>query len=103
MENPGRLADAMVQTLISNKHTHGEMRRALVNAFAGSTSFAMSKALKPFVVQIDDFLTEEKESLQRACTENRQVSQAIGVPPAIFAAFGDSKPKTAPKSDDTPF
>lgn len=103
LEMPSQLADAMAQTLISNKHTHGEMRRAVVNAFVGSTSFAMSKALKPLVLQIDDFSAEEKEALQRACTENRQVAQAIGVPPAIFAAFGDPKPKTVPKPDDTPF
>jgi hypothetical protein len=103
LENPSLLAGSIVQALIANRQTHGEMRRALVSAFVGSISFAMSKALKPLVVQIADFSTEEKEALQRACSENSQVMQAIGVRSAIFAAFGDPKPKTVAKSDDTPF
>lgn len=96
LDQPNPLAISMVKALLSNPQTNGEMRRSLVRAFAGSTSFIMTQALRKLVVEITNFTEEEKATLRTACTENYQVANAHYVPDAIYSAFGgpaETKPR----------
>jgi len=95
----------IVNTLIANSQTHGEMRRAIVNAFAASRSFVQSQALRAIVVTIGDFTDEEKLKLQRACVENYHVSNAHHVANAIFNVVGRPvEPASTPSiNDEIPF
>jgi hypothetical protein len=103
LDQPSVLAGSIVRALLTNHQTHGQMRRLLVAAFSGSLSFEMSKALLHHILDVQDFTDEEKVTLQKACTENGQVSAAFGVPDAIYRTFG--KPAEAKKAeiDDVPF
>jgi hypothetical protein len=104
---PAGLATSIVDALLANPQTHGEMRRALVAAFTGSTSFAMSLALRQHVVNTEDFTEEEKDALRRACTDNDQISGAFRVADAIYGTFGKPPvPAPVPKQeidDNIPF
>jgi len=101
LDSPDSLADNVMQALLRNRQTRGHMRRALVEAFENSDSFATAKRLKQIVVAISDFTDEEKERLRKACTENDQVADSWGVVDAIYEAFGGRKAKTY--DDDVPF
>jgi hypothetical protein len=103
LEQPAVLAASIVDALLVNPQTHGEMRRALISAFCGATSFSMALVLYHHVVRVVDFTEEEKEALRKACTENSQVAGAYGVADAIYKIFGG--PPTAKKTevDDVPF
>jgi len=103
LEQPAALAASLVKVLLVNPQTHGEMRRALVSAFAGATSFAMARAVCPHVVEVADFTEDEKELLRKACTENSQIARAYGVANAISTAFGSPRPAEEPQADDVPF
>lgn len=100
LDLPTPLALSIVDVLVKNQQTHGEMRRALVTAFANAGSFATAKALCTHIVQVNNFTEEEIAKLQSACTANLQVKQAFGVPYAIERKFG--KPE-APNDDEIPF
>ncbi len=103
LEQPAPLAASVVDALLVNTQTHGEMRRALVFAFDGATSFAMAHALRRHVVEVTDFTDEEKVTLQKACRENSQVSDAFGVPDATYSTFGRPAVLAKAKADDVPF
>lgn len=105
LENPTALANSIVESLLTNEQTHGEMRRALVASFCGATSFSMAFTLRDYIIEVTDFSVEEKAALRSACEDNDRVSGALGVPSAIYKAFGKpTKAKTkAPESDDVPF
>jgi hypothetical protein len=100
LDLPAPLSSSIVDVLIKNQQTHGEMRRALAFAFSNASSFAMAKALCAHVVQINDFTEEEIATLQNACTANGQVANAFDVPSAIYQKFG--KPEL-PKEEEIPF
>jgi hypothetical protein len=100
LDNPVALADNIVQALLRNGQTRGHIRRALVEAFEASDSFATAKRLKQLIVSIKDFTNEEKDRLRNACTENDQVAESWGVVEAIYEAFGRPKAIT---EDDVPF
>src|SRR5262249_28029994 len=104
LSEPTRLANLILNALLSNKLTRNEMRRALVNAFSSASSFANARLLCRIVIKITDFTDDEKQILQRACIQNEQVEGATRVPEPIFAAFG--KPAEAAQihnSDAIPF
>jgi hypothetical protein len=105
LAEPKVLALSIVNTLIANTQTHGEMRRAIVKAFSGSRSFVQSQALRFIVVRITDFTDEEKSELQRACVENYHVSNAHHVANAIFSIVGRPVEPAPPAStdDEVPF
>lgn len=103
LRNPDDLAVSIVNALLTNSQTHGEMRRALILAFCGATSFAMARALCPIVVKVTDFTEDEKAALRKACTENSQVSGAYLVPNAIFRTFGRPLTEEAKEADNAPF
>jgi hypothetical protein len=106
LDQPEALATAIVQALLANTQTHGEMRRSLVHAFSEAESFNMAIALRWLVVEITDFTDEEKATLRKACTENGQVAGAYNVAKAIYAAFGkppEPEPKPKQVQDDVPF
>ena len=101
LDQPKILAQGIVNALIANSQTHGEMRRAVVKAFSASRSFVQSQALRAIIVTIADFTDEEKSELQRACVENYRVSNAHYVADAIFAIVGRPvEPTPAPSTDD---
>jgi hypothetical protein len=85
----GGVAGPILRALLTNPQTHGEMRRALVTAFRGATSFPMALALRDYVIAVTDFTDEEKMALRSACVENAQVAGAYGVRAAIYNAFGE--------------
>lgn len=97
LEQPAVLASSIVEVLLANNQTHGEMRRALVASFTNARSFQMAKSLRALVVQVQDFTDEEKEALRKACVNNEQVKGAFGVTEAIYRAFG--KPTDVKTSD----
>ncbi len=102
LEQPAALADSLVNALLVNPQTHGEMRRALVSAFCGASSFRIAIKLCAHVVKVADFTVNEKESLRKACTENDQVAKAYGVAYSIYETFG--RPPVPEKTeDDVPF
>ena len=104
LEQPGTLAEAIVKTLLSNPQTHGEMRRALINAFAKASSCDMAKVLCRLMASVTDITDEERDALWRACTDNAQVAKAVGVPDMIYAAFGTPPvPQPNDVHDDIPF
>lgn len=88
LEQPAALAKSIVNTLITNRQTQGEMRRAAIKAFVVSRSFVQSQALRSVIVTIADFADEEKLELQKACVENSQISGAFGVSEAIYKIVG---------------
>ena len=103
LDEPSAFADSLVQALLRNSQTHGQMRRALVEAFENADSFLGSKRLRDIVVKIDDFTNEEKDRLRVACTENSQVSGSWGVVDAIYEAFGRPRGDNSMADDEVPF
>lgn len=97
------LATAIVDALLLNQQTYGEMKRAFVHAFREAASFEMAQILRRRVLSIPDFTDEEKASLRNACTENEQVANAFGVPEAIYKAFGSPPVQKPTIKDDIPF
>lgn len=99
---PHALADSLTRALLRNSQLRSTIRGALVDAFERSMSFAVAKRLKTLVLEVSDFHDDEKQRLQKACSLNRQVSDAHGVPEAIFKAFGTHEPVRI-SSEDIPF
>lgn len=104
LEQPEALAEAVVRALLTNRQTHGEMRRALIDTFAKASSCNMAKVLSRLLVSITDITDEERDVLWRACSDNAQVVDAVGVVDEINAVFG-TPPATKPSEfqDDIPF
>jgi hypothetical protein len=100
LDLPATLASSIVEVLVRNQQTHGEMRRALATAFVNAGSFATAKALCTHIVQVNDFTTEEIAKLRGACTSNLQVKHAFGVPHAIEQRFGK---QDVPNDYEIPF
>jgi len=97
------LASSISQALLRNGQAHMHMRRAVVEAFEKSSSFAASKTLKNIIVTVDDFTEDEKDRLRTACKSNNQVSGSWGVTEAVFSAIGaPTQPATSP-DHDVPF
>jgi len=104
LAQPGMLASAIVDALLANNQTHGEMRRTVVSAFAGATSLSMATALCQHAIKIPDFTDEEKDALQTACVENIQISSHADVAEAIYNVFGRPPAKTGvANEEDVPF
>lgn len=104
LEQPEALAEAVVTTLLANPQTHGEMRRALIDTFTKVSSCDTAKVLCRLLVSITDITDEERDALWRACSDNAQVVDAVGVADEIYATFG-TPPATTPSEvhDDIPF
>jgi len=105
LKDPARLAVSLVDALLVNPLTHGEMRRVLVSALGTATSQGMARALCLHLLKVSDFSVEEVAALWKACSENAQVSLAHGVPDAIYKKLG-RPPETkrmAVIEDDVPF
>ena len=104
LDQPAALATSIVQALLANTQTHGEMRRSLVKAFSEADSTDMAIALCRLVVTITDFTDEEKATLRKTCTENAHVAGALNVATAIYATFGKPpQPRPTPVDDEIPF
>lgn len=103
LDAPASLADSILQALLRSNQSHGQMRRALVQAFENSDSFATAKTLKDIVVAITDFTDDEKGQLRAACASNYQVSHSWGVTDAIYATFGHPKASVADSDAEVPF
>ncbi|KKK94756.1 hypothetical protein LCGC14_2679680, partial [marine sediment metagenome] len=104
LQQPEALAEDVVKALLANQQTHGEMQRALIDTFAKASSCDMAKVLCRLLESITDIADEERDVLWRACSENAQVVDAIGVADAIYAVFG-TPPATKPSEvhDGIPF
>lgn len=104
LDQPTDLAAAIVDALLANTQTHGEMRRSLVKAFAGATSFTMAQTLRRFIARVTDFTVDERSTLRTACVENAQVANAFGVSESIYKTLGKPpEPTQAKASDEIPF
>jgi hypothetical protein len=105
LASPEALANSIVESLLTNPQTHGEMRRALVAAFCEADSFPMALTLRDHIIEVTDFTDDEKAALRSACEDNDQVAGAWGVPKAIYKAFGKppKSPVKAQERDDAPF
>lgn len=104
LEQSEALAEIIVNTLVANSQTKGEMRRVLVGAFANATSCDMAQVISRFLVSIEDVTDEERALLWKACSENLHVGNAVGVCDAVYEAFG-TPPTAEPIEtfDDIPF
>jgi hypothetical protein len=105
LEKPKTLASSLVNTLLLNSQTHGEMRRAIVSAFCEAESYIMAQTLKRLILKIEDFTNEEKVAMQNVCTSNGNISGAWNVPETIYKAFGKPpEPRVvSQQDDDVPF
>jgi len=86
------LAENIIDALLANPQTHGEMRRSLVSAFCNSSSFRMTLDLRDIILGMDDYTEDEKSALRKACVENDQVYNAHKVRSAIYEKFGEPPP-----------
>jgi hypothetical protein len=104
-ENPERLSALIVESLLTNQQTHGEMRRALVTAFCKASSTRMAQALQTHILEVTDFTDDDKAALIRACKENDIVAEAFSVNDSIYEKFGKpSNPDLVREDhDDVPF
>ena len=105
LDHPATLAGAILNALLVNQQTHGEMRRALVAAFSGAESYVMAQTLTKVVVNVSDFFDDEKDALRLACTKNSNVANAHYVPDKIYEKFGAPPPTKAAAAldEDVPF
>jgi len=88
LEQPRKLAAQIAETLLANRQTHGEMRRAVLSTFTDASSSEMAKALCQLLVRIKDITDEERATLWRTCNDNPHVTNAYGVRTSIYSAFG---------------
>ncbi|MGD0461654.1 MAG: toll/interleukin-1 receptor domain-containing protein [Tepidisphaeraceae bacterium] len=103
-EEPKKLAARIAKALLDNRQTHGEMRRAAINAFADASSGEMATALCQLLVSIKDITEEEWATLWRACVDNPHVTGADGVRDSIYSTFGaPPAPNPSEVTDDIPF
>ena len=105
LSHPKKLAALIAATLLSNRQTRGEMRRAVIHTFAGASSAEMAKALRPLLLSIDDIAPEERATVWQACTNNVHVRADVDLCNAIYSAFG-APPVPQPSSvieDEIPF
>jgi len=103
LDQPLALASALVDALLLNVQTHGEMRRAIVSTFREAKSHITAQTLRKLIVKITDFTDEEKDAMLKACKENRNVAGAWYVPEAIYSAFGKPATPEPKEEDDVPF
>jgi TIR domain len=103
LDDTESLASSITQALLRNGQSHMHMRRAIVEAFEKSGSFAASKTLKNLIVTVDDFTADEKDRLRDACKSNNQISGSWGVTEAIFSAFGSPNQPTTSPDHEVPF
>ncbi|MCI0641329.1 MAG: toll/interleukin-1 receptor domain-containing protein, partial [Gemmataceae bacterium] len=54
VEQPEKLGARIAEALFANRQTHGEMRRAVINAFTEASSGEMAKALCELLVRMKD-------------------------------------------------
>ncbi len=104
LNNSADLAAAVVNSLLANSQTHGEMRRAMVLRLCQAKSFFPSLAIRDHIPEADDYTQEEKAALWKACNDNDQVYNANKVADVIYETIGESQ--LASKSndkDDLPF
>lgn len=104
VEEPKVLAVRTAEALFANRQTHGEMRRAVINAFAGASSGAMAKALCQLLVSIKDITEQERATLWQACSANPHVANSQGACTSIYSAFGTPpKPQPSAIAEEIPF
>ncbi len=85
LKYPSKLADQLIDVLLKQKSTTSRMRRSLVVGFEKSCSFATSIKLSRKIIGISDFSKKQFKRLEAACTDNRQVEKAFGVPDRIIS------------------
>jgi hypothetical protein len=102
LEDVPSLALNIVKALLRSDLIRGHMKRALVEAFECSDSFATAKLVKNVLVTVEDFSEDEKERIRQACKMNSQVSGSFGVASAINRTFGEPKPVEV-TADDVAF
>ena len=104
LEQPETLAEAVVTTLLTNPHTHGAMRRALIKSFGEASSCDMAETLCRLLVSIKDITDEERTALWHACANSVYVADAVGVADAIYTTFGTPPtPTSSNVHDEIPF
>lgn len=101
---PRKLAARIAETLLANRQTHGEMRRALLKTFTEASSVEMAKATTKLLMSIHDITDDERAALWRVCRDNRHVAEAEGVCDSIYSTFGyPPTPDSGKIVDDIPF
>lgn len=77
------VARTVAEILIRNPHSSPRMAEALVDRMASSTSWDLSKDTMTLLEQVPRINSLQVARLVRAIDENREVSQAFGVPDRI--------------------
>ncbi len=103
LERPAQIATKISTTLLSHRLTNRHMRRGIVSAFAAANSYASAINLSKTIAEVEDFTSEEKTTIHRACRENGQIFNATGVVARITSAIGAPVQVKAPDVDDIPF
>lgn len=83
VDNLGNLADRIVDLTLRDDFLRPTIRSAITIAMMHSVSFRNSRRIAEIIKSIDSFNESERNNLQTALKENRQVYQATGVPEII--------------------
>jgi len=81
-------ASAILNALVKNELSQGEMRRALFSAFCASESFLMTQAMFKEIKKLNNLAAEEIAALRRAFTDNKYVAEAYNVADAFYLKYG---------------
>jgi hypothetical protein len=103
LEQPGRVASLLSDTLLSHPSTHRHMRKGLASAFAAAESYINAISLSKVISTVKDFAEDEKALIQSACKENDQVFTPTGVVSRVCSAIGVPEPNKVSEGDDVPF
>lgn len=103
LDQPDRIASLPSNTLLYHSSTHRLMSKGLASAFVVADSYANAIALSKVISTITDFTEDEKIMIQRACKDNNQVFNAIGVVSRVCSALMMSEPTKVTESDEVPF
>jgi len=103
LDQPGRVANLLLSTLLNHPTTRRHMRKGLVSALQAAGSFASAIALSKVISTINDFSDDDKAVIHHACKTNDQVFNATGVVPRLCTAMGVPVPSKATDENDIPF
>ena len=66
LEQPDALADAVVKTLLTNALSCGDMRRAMIEAFADVSSFDGAETIARLLVTVEGITDDERNAVWKA-------------------------------------
>lgn len=103
LDQPAQIANQLLKTLLNHASTHRHMCKGLAFAFEAADSYINAIELSKIISTIKDFADDEKILIQRACKQNNQVFNAIGVVSRVCSAIGVPEPSKVLERDNLSF